>query len=391
MGKVRLAGAVGLWLTAGSFAVSAAESGDGIARCEHSESDDPSVVGSPDYESATWPESLPEPPDEPCHVISKTPYTGPDTNICYHVPYQSEPIKYSWKDPAEGYQRRWLQFDYYYPTTPAAGHPLLAYFHPNGTTNHLHSGSPVFNAIVGRALQNGWGVASVEFRHPVVNAYLEDKGGREGDGLGYLPTYDTGRAMQFLREHAHVLNFDPRNLFALGYSRGSLSLWQALQPDLATHSYDYSSIPRAFYGYQSQTTYRCDEYPTYFLTPEDRPDWVSDCHSDNPHHREFGSAIRSVTAATRVPIAIRYRDAFWVDAHGRVRTNTRWSIEHYDIYAPPGADPDDTEHYPDMGLQLVQRVDEVGSSATIDVRDCHNNIKDGFGDWLDFFRQFVRR
>jgi hypothetical protein len=383
--------ALGLALTAGLFAASSQATGYGIGTCDHSQSDDESVVGNPDsdVESTTWPASLPDPPDGPCHVIPVTPYSGSDANVCYHVPYQSEPIGYSWKDPAEGNQPRWLQFDYYFQPNRAPGSPLLVYFHPNGVTNHLHAGSPVFNAVVGRALQNGWSVVSVEFRHPVVDAFLEDNGGRDGDNLGYLPSYDTGRAMQFLREHAAVLHFDPRNLFAIGYSRGSLSLWQGLQADLARRTYTYSSIPRAFYGYQSQTTYQCDEYGNDFLALPDRPGWISDCRAANPHWREFGSAMQSVSSTTNLPIEIRYRDAFWLDANGLVRTNTRWSIEHYDVYAPPGSNLDDTEHYPDMGRQLVQRIGAVGSSTFVDVQDCHNNIGDGFADWLDFFSQYV--
>ena len=387
MRKVRWVQAICLALAAGSFTMSSQASSYGIGQCDQAQSND--AYPAADAEIADWPESLPDPPDAACHAISNSPYTGPDTNICYHVPYQSEPITYSWKDPAEGNQLRWLQFDYYYQATPVTGRPLLVYFHPNGTTNHLHSGSAVFNAIVGRALHNGWGVVSVEFRHPVVDAFLEDDGGKAGDNLGYLPAYDTGRAIQFLREHAATLNFDPRNLFALGYSRGSLSLWQGLQADLARASYNYSSIPRAFYGYQSQTTYRCDEYANDFLATMDRAGWISDCRAENPHYLEFGSALQSVTAATDLPIAIRYRDAFWVDAGGRVRTNTRWSIEHYDIYAPKGSGLDDTEHYPDMGLQLVQRAKAVGSGTIIDVRDCHNDIADGLADWLAFFSRFV--
>jgi len=387
MAHSRSAASLALALVAAVSAMSSHASNFGIGTCDQSQGND--VYPAPDIETTDWPESLPDPPDVACHTISGNVYTSPDSNICYHVPYQSEPLTYAWRDPAEGLQLRWLQFDFYPAPSAAKGHPLLVYFHPNGATNHLHADSAVYAAIVGRAMANGWAVASVEFRHPVVDAFLEDDGGNVGDNLGYLPTYDTGRALQFLREHAAVLNIDPRNVFAVGYSRGSLSLWQGLQPDLARATYNYSSIPRAFYGYQSQTTYQCDDYGTDFLTAADRSGWISDCRAGNSHYAEFGSALQSVSKQTTLPMAIRYRDAFWVDSNGHVKTNTRWSIEHYDIYAPPGSDLDDTEHYPDMGLQLAQRVKAVGSAAFIDVRDCRNTVPEGFADWLTFFSRFV--
>jgi hypothetical protein len=320
--------------------------------------------------------------------------------ICYETP-ASEPATYHWREMSDGGAKLYLSFDFFKPGTAAQDpkRPLIVYFHPNGVKSHLVYPKQMWKNIVQPAMAQGWAVATVEFRHPVADAYLEDPEGAGSftQGLAYSPTYDTGYAMQFLRANAARLDIDPDRLFALGYSRGSLALWQSLQTELASRDYPYSSVARAFYGYQAQTTYQCAEYGTAFIMKDnagvnDRAAFITDCKADNPRYREFGSTLQSVSADTTLPMMLRYADPFYLDGAGAVKLNTWWAIQHYNRPLYPDRPDlwDDTEHYPDMGAALRQAYQAAaGPFARIDVADCRNDTADGFADWVGFVKNLL--
>jgi hypothetical protein len=373
--------------------------GLGIPVCPNSQGETTGALADPESGVENDVRTDPLPNDPPCVLLSSLqiqPGTESD-DICYGSP-DSEPPGYHWHEASDGGAVLYRSFDYFRPELAAQDpkKPLIVYFHPNGVKSHLVSPKQMWKNVVQPALAMGWAVATVEFRHPVTDAYLEDPIGSSpwAQGLPYSPTNDTGYALQYLRENARKLGFDPQRVVALGYSRGSLSLWQALQPDMARGTYPYSSVPGAFYGYQAQTTYQCDEYGNDFITTDnggqdDRAYFIAQCRRDNPRWREFGSAMQSITPRTTLPIMIRYADPFWVHANGTVKLNTLWAIQHYNkpLYPNDPGQWNDTEHYPDMGRELQQvYVAAAGANAPIDTADCRNDTVAGFADWVGYVK-----
>jgi hypothetical protein len=371
----------------------------GIPVCPDSQGETQAVLADPEsgVENDARADSLPN--DPPCVALGSVPIRpGTETDdICYTSP-DSEPLGYHWHEATDGGAVVYRSFDFFRPDLAAQDpkKPLIVYFHPNGVKSHLVSTKQMWKNIVQPAMAMGWAVATVEFRHPVTDAYLEDPIGSSpwAQGLPASPTRDTGYAMQFLRANARKLGFDPQRLIALGYSRGSLSLWQSLQPDMAGKRYPYSSVPGAFYGYQAQTTYKCDEYGFDFITADndghdDRAEFDTQCKRDNPRWREFGSAMQSISSRTTLPMMIRYADPFWLQADGMVKLNTLWSILHYSkpLYPHDPEQWNDTEHYPDMGRELQQiYIAAVGPDAPIDTADCRNDTVAGFADWVPYVK-----
>ncbi len=391
---------------------------NGIPSCLDSQPDDPAHVADPGngIENTNPHNSLPPAPigctTMPASYSALAALPKPVTNICYTGGVPNAPAPgYSFVDPTEGSTARYLTFDFW--AADVSNAPLLVYFHPNGVTKSLTVGGDIYNNVVLPALTAHFAVASVEFRHPVVDDFLFDhkSDGSTGPGLGYLPSNDTGYAVQFMRAHSVKLGVDPNNVFSVGYSRGSLSLWQALQPDLKTSSYNFSSIPNGFYGYQAQTTYKCAEFATWFVTSSnannnghnDQADSLSECQtkytgaSGTLYYPMFTSAVDSLISSTRLPIMIRYRDAFYTNAahnppDAAIKLNTLWSIQNYD-YQNDQVTPDGTDHYPDMGVELYQTYRSLlqpsGIVADVDIDQCRANVTDGFAELITFIQNHI--
>jgi hypothetical protein len=231
-----------------------------------------------------------------------------------------------------------------------ANHPTIVYFHPNGTTYRVWPGSTLYNNVVLPATTAGFNFVSVEFRHPVIDQYLAPQNG------GRVPQRDTGLAIQYLRAHAATLKVSTNNLFAFGYSRGSLALWQALQPDLGGGTTGRpSSLVSAFVGYQAQTTYQCDQYGTLFLQPDDpsTPAYVQACKDQNPYWQQFTSAIDGVTKNS-LPVKLQYQLDFELatNSHMKIqRVTAPWLMANYEPV-----------HYPDFGIALYDAYTAAGNT-----------------------------
>ena len=248
----------------------------------------------------------------------------------------------SWKEPAWGCRLVSQTFDFW-PATggdPNANHPTIVYFHPDAAGSHVQTSMPLYANVVLPATTAGFNFVSVEFRHPVIDQYLATSLG------GQVPHIDTGLAIQYLRAHAKTLGISSNNIFAFGYSRGSLSLWQALQPDLGGGTTGKpSSHVSGFFGYQAQTTYQCDQYGQLFLDPNDvtTPEYIGNCKATNPYWQQFGSALDAVSADSP-PVKLQYQQGL------ELRTGTQRVIQQ--VSAPWLVANYEVEHYPDFGIAL---------------------------------------
>lgn len=286
---------------------------------------------------------------------------------------------YRWKEPAWGCRDVGQTFDFW----PAQGgdlttnHPTIVYFHPNATGSHLGNASAFYNNVILPAITSGWNVASVEFRHPVIDQYLAPSLG------GQVPANDTGLAIQFLRAHAKTLGVSTNNLFAFGYSRGSLSLWQQLQPDLGGGTTGRpSSLVSGYFGYQSQTTYQCNQYESLFLDPNDpsTADYIAQCNADNPYEAQFGSAVSSVTAGS-LPVHLQYQQDFVLQPGTRKKiqkVGAAWLVANFE-----------TEHYPDYGIALLNAYAAHGNTR---MQYPEPNIPAAlqFTGWQDFVKPLLK-
>jgi len=206
--------------------------------------------------------------------------------------------------------------------------PLIVYFHPNGTTSHISPGSGADVHLLQPALQAGYAFATVEYRHPV-----DDDEYPNAPDDPRPPHWDAARATQFLRANAEALGFDRRQVYFVGHSRGSLSIWTAMQPDMADpDSPDpvarESTRVLALFEYQGQTTYRDREFAKLFVVKRDRAALEASYEADHPKWRQFGSALDSVDA-TSPPIMVRYRDNYPGHPITLGKLQSKFSQDHY--------------------------------------------------------------
>ena len=222
---------------------------------------------------------LEEADDPVCQPVTSTSEPlAPIATDGTRIPYCWGPM--TWHEPADPGLPLLYQSFTFYPSTVAApagagaAHPLVMYFHPNGSRSLIDpvSAPDLYSQVVTQANERGWSVVSVEFRHPVVDEdYANDP-----PGDMRVPHWDVAYATQFFRRNNLALNIDPKNLFSVGFSRGTLSLWTALQPNMATSSQPESTRVNAFFGYQAQSTYSGAEFSQIFVVPQDQASVTED-------------------------------------------------------------------------------------------------------------------
>lgn len=301
-----------------------------------------------------------------CTPVALTPET-PGKDICYGTA--------TWREPTLG--GIWLQqrFDFYRApgasaTTPA---PLIVWAHPNGASKSIASGSGADNALLKPALAAGFAFASVEFRHPVVNENEADSATHPG-----VPHYDLARALQFIRANASALGIDRRNVFVVGGSRGTLSLWTVLQNDMAIPTSPdpvarQSTRANAVFAYNAQTTYDGREFADLFLVPEDRAVAKAAWRLEHPKYAQFGSALRSVSAGALPdpPVMLRYDQPF-----------VRRLVTLEALLAMVEV------HYPDYGLALCAAYAQagIGQRCSAEADPAFATADRAYAGYVDFFR-----
>jgi acetyl esterase/lipase len=301
-----------------------------------------------------------------CTPVALTSGTS-SKDICYGTA--------TWREPTLG--GIWLQqrFDFY--RAPGAGGgtlaPLIVWAHPNGGSKLIAPGSGADNVLLKPALAAGFSFASVEFRHPVVNENEADSPTNPG-----VPHYDLARALQFIRANASALGIDRRNVFVVGGSRGTLSLWTVLQNDMAIPTSPdpvarQSTRANAVFAYNAQTTYDGREFADLFLVEADRPAYKAAWQAQHPKYAQFGSSIQSASADDP-PLMLRYDQAFV----GRLVTQQELA----------GVD---SVHYPDFGLAIcaAYRLAGIGTRCTVEA-DPRFDGAEGYNGYVEFFRQHLR-
>ena len=292
-------------------------------------------------------------------------------NLCYG--------KETWQEPT--LNNVWLKqnFDFYRAATSGPA-PLIVWAHPSLMSKTLKPGTPMYEALVVPALNAGFSFASIEFRHPVTNENVPNSATDPG-----VPHYDVARALQFIRANALALNIDKRNVFFVGQSRGTLTVWTALQDDMARPKSNdpvarESTRVNAVYGVQAQTTYDGIEFANLFILPgpDDRDAFINDFKQQHPHYAQFGSAIRSVSAGADPdpPVRLIY------DAPVVPKQVTYAQMQLLDGI-----------HYPDFGPALCRAyIVAFGNSARCsydaDVR-YKDNPAAAFAGYVDFFKAYL--
>ncbi|MCX7034859.1 MAG: hypothetical protein NT046_12995 [Arenimonas sp.] len=301
-------------------------------------------------------------------IPNPLPQAGPGADLCYGPA--------AWREPSLP-DRRWLQqrIDYYPAQPGILSAPLIIYAHANGATKSIAPGSREYLMLVTPALNAGFAFVSVEFRHPVVNSGEADSPTNPG-----VPHHDIARAVQFIRANAPALDIDSRNIFLLARSRGTLSLWTALQNDLADPNASdpvlrESSRVNAVYAYNAQTTYDGQEFAELFIVPGDREAYKTNFRLRYPKYEQFGSAVRSVTADDP-PVKLFYASTFV----GRLVTAQELETM-------------DSVHYPGFGVELCAAYQRAGIPEKCEVSHDppYPDASQVFGDrYVEFFRQYLR-
>jgi acetyl esterase/lipase len=247
--------------------------------------------------------TLQDPPGLPMPTEELTPENTVDPSGAYKSYKWSEA---RWQEPS--LQCMWVGHEFVfvpavdYRSKPA--HPTIVYFHPNTLKHTFEKNSPISNNVAKVAVAAGFNFISVEYRHPVTDQYLAYYNNNK------IHHQDVGLFMQFLRGNAAKMRISKNNIFSFGYSRGSLALWQALQPDMGGgNTGKPSSLVSAFVGYQAQSTYQCKEYGIRFLDPlhQGTEPSIQMCEETNWWHPQFGSALFDLNPLSAIPVRLQYQ------------------------------------------------------------------------------------
>lgn len=200
------------------------------------------------------------------------------------------------------------RFDYFRPASAPLSQklPLVIWAHPNGETEKIAPNSPRMSQLVNPALEKNFALMSIEFRHPV-SSQLAPTNPPTPPQLD-IPNTDITRAVQWARAWADELGIDPKNIFLLGQSRGTLGLLTALSPNMASSDgapyLAQSSRVNAMYAVQAQTTYEQEQIANNFIHKDDRVTFTA----KYPDFIKPGSAIKQISV-NDPPVAMRYERA----------------------------------------------------------------------------------
>lgn len=210
-------------------------------------------------------------------------------------------IPYGDAEWTEDFQDFTQLFDVDLPSTPPPvnGYPVVTWWHANGQTRNIAPGGDI-NTLKQDLLAAGFVFMSFDFRHPAVNVAYG------------APHNDVGYATQMARALSEALNLDQNHFYGVSRSRGSLCIWQNLQPDLASPTAStwqgrQSSWLRGIWAYNGQTTYSTTEFANLFIKANQRAGFLA----LNPDDPRWGSALQSVATAPHIPyIRILHEKAY---------------------------------------------------------------------------------
>lgn len=247
------------------------------------------------------------------------------------------------------------RFDYFRPTSAPLSQklPLVIWAHPTGETEKITPNSPHMGQLVNPALEKNFAFMSIEFRHPV-SSQLAPPAKAQLD----IPNTDITRAVQWARAWANELGIDPKNVFLIGQSRGTLSLLTALSPNMAVNDGTYlaqSSRVNAIYAVQAQTTYEETQVANTFIHPDDRTRFIN----NYPNFINPGSAINQISV-NDPPVAMRYERA---PTDPLLQTIVPLHLPNKDMSCSYPQDGCFDEHHPNFGLKLKLAFDAAYRNA----------------------------
>jgi hypothetical protein len=159
--------------------------------------------------------------------------------------------------------------------------PLIIWAHPAETADVVEDTDYARIEIAQAATDHGFAFLSVQFRHPTRSqvGYAAPPGPPDQDHNGnpppaeavMRPATDIATAVQWARANANRLYIWPEDIFIVSQSRGSLAVLTALMPNQkvpgATNPpwAKESSLPKAVFAAQAQSTYRDDQVKSFFL------------------------------------------------------------------------------------------------------------------------------
>lgn len=287
----------------------------------------------------------------PLSTQDMAPYWERSCNCYRNVPWGAE----RWFE--NSLQREVAQvYDLWLPVvSPEKPMPIVIWAHASGSDHVIPTKGPVYKGLVQPALAAGMAVMSVEFRHPVDNAYL-----------GAVYHDDLLQVIQYARTLAPVMGLDVQNVFLASRSRGSLAVWTAMQDDRAqaagSAQEQQSTRVNAVFAIQAQTTYMSEENALY-LYEDERAAYLK----RKPSNPLFGSAVGSVTADDP-PVLMRYTPAFY-----------RRLVHRNELSA----------HHPDYGLTLCQRYTDLGRGGDCVAEDLVPQNR-YFSNVIPFFQRSLK-
>lgn len=177
-----------------------------------------------------------------------------------------------WNEPTLNGQLVQPVMTIYMPNTPApaGGYGMIMRAHANGNDHNIPEGSgSLWLNLVVPAMQGGYGVCTIEFRHPVPNVALG------------APHLDAGYCVQFARALGPALNLNQNRFHAYATSRGNLIFWQAVAPELAdpgaaAFAKRQSSIVKSVFGVHTQDSYSTTQFIQQKVVPADQAACLAD-------------------------------------------------------------------------------------------------------------------
>jgi acetyl esterase len=249
--------------------------------------------------------------------------------------------------------------------------PVVIFIHGGGFSKGDKSGlSPV---LLQECLRRGISVAAINYRYSTQAPYP-------------APMMDSARAVQYLRQHAHEWNLDPRAFGATGSSAGAgISLWLAFHDDLARprssnpverrstrlaavavdnaqSTYD----PRVIATLIDGVTARIDALRLLFNVPSGDP--LNATHAYRQY--EDASPVTHLNTGDP-PVLLHYAQS------DSSLPPANWSIGI---------------HHPRLGYYLKEKMDKLGIECTVRVRDDFSGKPPGQQqrDKVEFFVNHLR-
>lgn len=310
-----------------------------------------------------------------------------------------------WRDPTRSCKYSRQQFDFWPPSgysqlADGKSYPTIVYFHPNGTNNHFDEGSHLYRQVAEKAHGLGYIFISVEFRHPVSDEYLAD-----ADPDNKVPHQDAGLFLQFLQQETAEgqIKVDTRNIFAFGHSRGTLALWQTLQPDAPGQTYTHQVS--GFVGFQAQTSYGCEVFSNRYLIQDSAAtNLVAGCRASHTspsgvdHNAQLGDAVGSVRRIehpnrTQLPVMLQYERSFYLEPGSLTQIKPITVGEMDAVYGNPNKPGSGGVHYPNYGMALYNRynTDGINVGDMLMARPEENKAEeDQFEGWEAFVARYLK-